>query len=235
MTDPHILSAYDEELKELRSVVSRMGGMAIDQLLAAMQALREVNTDEAETVLKNDLLLDKLELHAEKTAIGVFARRAPVADDLREVVSSIKMTTMIERMGDYAKNISRRTLDIAECSPVVMPQTLDNMADVAHRMIEDIMDAYVHRNADVAVDVWERGETLDNMHNAAYRQILARMMEVPDHINAYTHYLMIAKNLERIGDQATSIAEQIYYAITGEILEDIRPAEEEQPAAEAGF
>lgn len=230
MNDPHILSAYDEELKELRSVVSRMGGMAIDQLLAAMEALREVNVQEAEQVLQNDRKLDKMEIHAEKTAIGVFARRAPVADDLREVVSSIKMTTMIERMGDYAKNISLRTLDIAECSPVVMPQILDNMAEVAHHMIEDVMNAYVHRNADMAVDVWERDETLDNMHNAAYRQILARMMEIPDHIDAYSHYLIIAKNLERIGDQVTNIAEQIYYAITGDILEGSGHKEKEKAA-----
>ncbi len=223
MNDTHILSAYDEELKELRSIVSRMGGMAIDQLLDAMQALREVNIEDAEKVLLNDLELDRLELHAEKTTIGVFARRSPVADDLREVVSAIKMTTLIERMGDYAKNIAKRTKDISKCHPVIMPQTLDNMAELAHHMIEDVMNAYVHRNPDLAMDVWERDESLDNMHNAAYRQILARMMEAPEQINAYTHYLMIAKNLERIGDQTTNIAEQIYYTITGVMLEEARP------------
>ncbi|MEX0299501.1 MAG: phosphate signaling complex protein PhoU [Kordiimonas sp.] len=219
----HTLSAYDDELNELRSIVSRMGGLAGDQLLGSMQALKERDSEEAQRLREADKELDRLEALAEQTAIGVFARRAPVADDLREVVSALKMTTLIERMGDYAKNIAKRTLAISESHPVVLPQTLETMAETAHRMIQDVMDAYAHRSADAAMDVWESDEVLDNMHNAAYRQILARMMETPDYINVYTHYLMIAKNLERIGDQATNVAEQIYYTITGVVLEEARP------------
>ncbi|MFC3051193.1 phosphate signaling complex protein PhoU [Kordiimonas pumila] len=228
----HTLSAYDDELKELRSIVSRMGGMAADQLIAAMTALKELDRAESNRVREADKELDKLEITAERAAIGVFARRAPVADDLREVVSALKMTTLIERMGDYAKNIAKRTLAITDGKPVVMPQTLDAMAEAAHHMIQDVMDAYVHRDADAAMEVWERDETLDNMHNAAFRQILARMMEMPEYINAYTHYLMIAKNLERIGDQATNIAEQIYYTITGIMLEDARRPKNDKTSTE---
>jgi phosphate transport system protein len=218
----HIVKAYDNELKDLRSIVSRMGGLAEEQLVAAMKALRELDADGAWHVRSSDRALDQLELEAERAAIVVFARRAPVADDLREVVAALKMTGIIERIGDYAKNISKRTLAINEAAPVVMPLLLDQMADEARRMIQDVMDAYVHRDADSAMEVWERDEALDNLHNAAYRQILARMMENPNQIGALTHFLMIAKNLERIGDQATNIAEQVYYTITGVMLEDAR-------------
>ncbi|WP_417451687.1 phosphate signaling complex protein PhoU [Kordiimonas sp.] len=218
----HIVKAYDDELKELRSIVSRMGGLAEEQLVAAMKALKEIDADAAWHVRSSDKALDQLELEAERTAIGVFARRAPVADDLREVVSSLKMTGILERIGDYAKNIAKRTLAVNEAAPVVMPQLLEQMADEARRMIQDVMDSYVHRDAEAAMDVWERDEALDNLHNAAYRQILARMMENPSQIGALTHFLMIAKNLERIGDQATNIAEQVYYTITGIMLEDAR-------------
>ncbi len=211
----HILSAYDEEIKALRSIVSRMGGMAIDQLLASMQAFREINITEAQKVVDNDKELSRLEFHAEKTAIEVFARRAPVADDLREIVSSIKMTTLIARIGDYAKNISGHTLKITEYKPVITPQTFNNMTDIVHRMIEDIMNAYAHRNTDINVDILERNETLVNVYNAMNKQILKRMAEEPDRINVYTHYLAIAECLKRIGEQAIKIAEQVYYSITG--------------------
>ena len=219
----HIVKAYDNELKDLRSIVSRMGGLAEEQLVAAMKALKECDADAAWIVRSADKALDALEIEAERTAIGVFARRAPVADDLREVVAALKMTGIIERMGDYAKNIAKRTLAVTEASPlVVMPQLLEQMAGEARRMIQDVMDSYVHRDAEAAMEVWERDEALDNLHNAAYRQILARMMETPAHIGSLTHFLMIAKNLERIGDQATNVAEQVYYTITGIMLEDAR-------------
>ncbi|NVJ98131.1 MAG: phosphate signaling complex protein PhoU [Alphaproteobacteria bacterium] len=218
----HIVKAYDHELRDLRAIVSRMGGLAEDQLVAAMQALAEFDTEKAEIVRNADKQLDALEIEAEKAAIVVFARRAPVADDLREVVSSLKMTGLIERMGDYAKNIAKRTLAVSEMGPVAVPQVLDQMAKDARKMIQDVMDAYVHRNPDLAMAVWERDEALDNLHNSAYRTILARMMETPDKIGVLTHFLMIAKNLERIGDQATNVAEQVYYTITGVMLEEAR-------------
>lgn len=224
----HILRTYDDELKEVRSVVVRMGGLAAEQLADAMRALRDQDADLAEETRAADKTLDALEVQAENTVIGVFARRAPVADDLREVVSALKMTTMIERMGDYAKNIARRSIAIANAQGVVlMPHLLDEMATEAQEMIQDVMDAYIQRGADEAMAVWERDEHLDNMYNAAYRQILARMMEAPEHIATLSHYLMIAKNLERIGDQATNVAEQVYYTITGKFLEEARQAKDE--------
>lgn len=218
----HILSTYDDELNELRSIVVRMGELATDQLMDAMRALKELDTDLAKKVRLADMELDRMEMNAERAVIGIFARRAPVADDLREVVAALKMTTMVERMGDYAKNIAKRAQEIAEGPIAVMPHMLSEMATEAHQMIQDVMDAYIQRNINTAIEVWERDETLDNMYSAAYRQTLARMVEAPEHIGILTHYLMIAKNLERIGDQSTNVAEQVHYAVTGDILEEAR-------------
>lgn len=218
----HILSTYDTELKGLRTIVVQMGDFASNQLENAMTALRQLDVEQAQKTLELDKKLDALEATAERAVIGVFARRAPVADDLREVISALKMTTMIERMGDYAKNIAKRAIPIADGSIVLMPQMLDGMSTEALKMIENVIHAYIHRDQDLAMEVWERDEHLDSMYNAAYRRILARMMENPEHISILTHYLMIAKNLERIGDQATNVAEQVYYAITGKSLDDER-------------
>ena len=219
----HIVKSYDSEIKELRSVISRMGGLVEDQLTAAMQALTECDVEAAQRIRRQDRHIDELELLVEQTAVSIFARRAPVADDLREIISSLKMSSVLERAGDYAKNIAKRTVAIAGEKPVAFPQTLDRMTDLAREMLRDVMDAYVRRNTDAALDVWYRDEQLDSLHNTAYRQILARMMEMPDHIGTWTHLLMIAKNLERIGDQATNLAEQVYYSVKGTLLEDTRP------------
>lgn len=223
----HILSTYDDELKEVRSIVIQMGDHAANQLSEAMLALRDLDLEKAKEVRASDKELDALEITAERAVIGIFARRAPVADDLREVVSALKMTTMIERMGDYAKNIAKRTFAISDGTLVVMPQLLDNMASEAHQMIQSVLEAYIKRSADDALAVWESDETLDSMYNLTYRKILARMMETPENISELTHYLMIAKNIERIGDQATNVAEQIYYAITGGNLEEARQKRDE--------
>jgi len=223
----HILSTYDDELKEVRTIVVQMGDMAATQLSEAMQALRDLDIEKANDVRLSDKKLDALEITAERAVIGVFARRAPVADDLREVVSALKMTTMIERMGDYAKNIAKRTFALSDGALVLMPEMLDKMATEAHQMIANVLEAYVKRSAEQAVAVWESDEALDNMYNLTYRKILARMMETPEYIGELTHYLMIAKNIERIGDQATNVAEQIFYAITGDNLEEARAKNDE--------
>ena len=223
----HIVASFDEELKEVRSIVSRMGGMATDQLLAAMKALQENDIETAKQVCASDRELDKLDNAAEDTAIGVFARRAPVANDLREIVSALKVTTMIERIGDYAKNIAKRTIAIAESDDVApLPTTMDQMAKAANAMIQDVMDAHAYKDPDAAMAVWLRDEALDNMHNATHEQILNLMAENPTLVKLYTHYLMIAKNLERIGDQTTNIAEQIYYSSTGKRLVENRPKQD---------
>lgn len=219
----HTLRSYDNELRELRGIVARMGGLAEEQLVTALKALREMDQAAADEVKASDKVLDNLEHEAERAAMVLFARRAPVADDLREVVAVLKMTTLIERMGDYAKNIARRAMTIAKEDPIDIPTLIEPMVDEARYMIQGSIDAFVKRDASLAVKVWEHDETLDNLHNSANRDILTDMMESPKHLGSLTHMLMIAKNLERVGDQATNIAEQVYYALTGTALEASRP------------
>ena len=219
----HTLKSYDTELDELRSIVARMGGLAESQLTGAVRALKELDCDAAKSIIKSDETLDQLERQAERASMVLFARRAPVADDLREVVSVLKMTTLVERMGDYAKNIARRALAIAAEDPIDLPDLIEPMADEAAHMIQGAMDSYVRRDQSLAVKVWEHDETLDNLHNSANRDILTDMIERPEHIGSLTHMLMIAKNLERVGDQATNVSEQVYYALTGATLDSCRP------------
>lgn len=218
----HILSAYDEELNELRGIIVRMGELASDLLGDAMQALHQLDVEKAEKTRLADKELDQLEMTAERATVGLFARRAPVADDLREVLAALKMTSMIERMGDYAKNIAKRTIAIADGDAVMIPPALDDMATEARGMVQAVVDAYVHRSAEDALAVWERDQMLDAKYEEFYHKTLARMMEQPEHIPVLNHCLMIAKNIERIGDQATNVAEQVHYAITGRALEEAR-------------
>lgn len=215
----HILRSFDDELKYLRTKVSQMGGMAEEQLANAVAALKQGNEEQANAVIKADRALDQMEREIEKASMELFARRAPLADDLREVVAALKMTTLIERMGDHSKNIAKRSKEIRYGSAVEFPKIIDNMALEAQHMISNVMDAYARRDADAAMAVWEYDERLDALHSAASRDVISRMMEFPDTLNMMTHFLMISKNLERIGDQATNIAELVYYAITGQDLE----------------
>jgi len=219
----HIVTSYDEELQDIRGIISRMGGLAAEQLQGAMKAFGERNVDLATEIRAADKELDRLDRLAEEAAIGVFARRAPVANDLREMVSALKIASMLERIGDYAKNIAKRTIAMNSGPSVQIPNVLQTMGVSAYKMLQDIMDAHAHRSPDTAINVWERDEALDNLHNAVYEKILLQMAEFPEYVNSYTHFLMIAKNLERIGDQTTNIAEQIYFTTTGSRLEDSRP------------
>lgn len=219
----HIVQSYDDELQALRSLVARMGGLAEEQLIDSVKALMSKDKVFSEKISQKDIFLDELEREIEQTTIVIFARRAPVADDLRDIVATLKISSLLERMGDYAKNIARRTSGIDGLERSDIPNMLSNMADEAAHMIRQVIDAYVHRDTEGAMFVWERDELLDNMHNAAYREILATMMDAPDKVDSLTHLVMIAKNLERIGDQATNIAEQVYYAITGTPLSQDRP------------
>jgi len=215
----HILKSYDEELDQLKTMVSQMGGLAEEQLDKALRALNGGDVKLIEEVETSDTILDQMERDVEQLSMTMFARRAPLADDLREIVAAIKMTTLIERMGDHAKNIGKRARDMINEGAFTVPPLLTTMADEARGMISNVMDAYVRRDADAAIAVWEHDEHLDSLHSAASRDIISRMMEQPETLNFMTHHLMIAKNLERIGDQATNVAELVHYAITGKELD----------------
>ncbi|WP_281301952.1 MULTISPECIES: phosphate signaling complex protein PhoU [unclassified Iodidimonas] len=219
----HTVSAYDEELNALRSIVTQMGGLAEQELAEAVAALTARDPEAAAKVIAMDKRLDALEFEADALVVQMIARRSPVADDLREIISALKITGMLERVGDFAKNIAKRVTVISQSAPVRPAATIPQMAQEAHMMISNVLEAYVERDSAKAVMVWRSDDRVDALYNSLFRELLTYMMESPSSITQSTHLLFIAKNIERIGDQATNIAEVIYFAIEGEPLEDDRP------------
>jgi phosphate transport system protein len=212
----HIVKNFDQELEHLRHTLAVMGGLAEAQLRSAVQALREQDGERASKVLAADAEVDELELEAEKSAVRLLALRQPMAIDLREIVAALKIASELERMGDYAANVGKRAIAISQMGVVrpvlALPRMADAVADAIHRTV----DAYERRDDAAALEVWRRDEEVDEMYTALFRELLTYMMEDPRSITASTHQLFIAKNIERIGDHATNIAEVVHYLVTGE-------------------
>jgi phosphate transport system protein len=214
-TTGHTLKAFDEDLDQLRASIAEMGGLAEAAISNAMRALVERDWEAAQSVIAEDKRLDALEAEVERLAVQIIALRAPMADDLREVVAALKIAGVVERIGDYAKNIAKRVAGIEE-SPNLRPLSLlPEMARIASGMVHDVLDAFVARDAAKAADVCERDRAVDDFYNSIFRTLLTFMMEDPQNITAATHLLFVAKNLERIGDHATNVAEMVYFAATG--------------------
>jgi len=218
MPSSHIVQSYDDHLDTLRSTLSRMAGRAEAQLADAVAALVERHGELAAQVIESDAVIDRMELEAERIAIEIIARRSPVADDLRELVASIKIASALERTGDYAKNIAKRASVLVHDLPLRQAGMLPEMASEVRRMILSALDAFLERDSARAVDVWYQDERVDMLHDSVFRELLTYMMESPRLITPCTHYLFIAKTLERAGDQATAIAELAYHAIEGRPL-----------------
>ena len=223
MAGDHTVTAYDRELEDLRSTIARMGGLAEAQLAAAIDALYKRDTEAAGAVIKADKEIDALESEAEKKAIASLVKRQPMADDLREIVAALKMSSEIERVGDYAKNIAKRVSAITEADRVTISRSIADMGQIVQKMLKDVLDAYIDHDVDKAMGVWERDEAVDELYNSLFRELLTYMMEDPRLITACTHLLFTAKNVERMGDHVTNIAELVYYMVTGEVLPDERP------------
>ena len=215
MPTTHIVQSYDDHLDTLRSILSRMAGRAEAQLADAVAALMERHGELAAHVIESDRSLDEMELEAERLAIEIIARRSPVADDLRELVVAIKIASALERIGDYAKNIAKRASVLVHDLPLRQLGMLPEMASEVRRMILSALDALLERDSARAVDVWYQDERVNRLNDSVFRELLTYMMESPRLITPCTHYLFIAKTLERAGDQATGIAELAYYAIEG--------------------
>jgi phosphate transport system protein len=214
----HTLKAFDEDLEQLRASVAEMGGLAEAAIAEAMKALADRDLDAALKVIEDDRKLDGLEAEVEAQAVRIIALRAPMADDLREVVAALKIAAVLERIGDYAKNIAKRTQAISD-SPDLKPLSLlPEMARIVAEMVHDALDAFVARDAEKARRVCERDRAVDDFYNSIFRTLLTFMMENPGTITAATHLLFIAKNLERMGDHATNVAEMVHYAASGERL-----------------
>lgn len=220
MPTAHTVKSFDEDLRHLRALIGEMGGLAKDQVDRSVSALVDRNADEAKSVVESDARIDLLEAEVEQLAISTIARRAPMADDLREVIAALKISSVVERIGDYAKNNAKRVTSISQDSPIRPMVIVPEMARIVSGMVHDALDAYARRDEALARDVWMRDANVDEYYNSLFRALLTFMMENPHHITPSTHLLFIAKNLERIGDHATNIAEVVYYTATGEHLTD---------------
>jgi phosphate transport system protein len=218
MATGHTLKAFDEDLNQLRASIAEMGGLAEAAIAASMRALAGRDSEGAREVVEGDRRIDSFEAEIERLAVRIIALRAPMADDLREVVAALKIVGLVERIGDYAKNIAKRVPAI-EDSPNLRPLSLlPEMGRIVAEMVRSALDAFVARDSAKAASVCERDKAVDDFYNSIFRTLLTFMMESPNNITASTHLLFVAKNLERIGDHATNIAEMVYFAATGSHL-----------------
>lgn len=222
----HTVSAFDEEIDALRSLIGQMGGLAEAQVADAIEVLVRRDASRALKVVARDDEIDRLELEAERMAVTMIALRAPLADDLREIIAALKISAVIERIGDYAKNIAKRVPILTQAAPIGPAIIIPQMARVAGSMVRDTLDAYVNRDPQLASEVMARDPQVDDYYNSLFRSLLTYMMENPHHITPSAHLLFIAKNLERIGDHATNIAEMVYFSATGEHLGERMRADE---------
>ena len=222
--DQHIASVFDRDLEAIQAQIMKMGGLVEAAIRDGALSLETRDEDLAEDVRKGDKAIDGLEELINEEAARVIALRAPIASDLRLILSVIKISANLERIGDYAKNMAKRTGVLAQMAPVNdSTGALRRMAREVERMLNDALDAYVQRDAELALDVISRDRDVDQMYNALFREFLTFMMEDPRNITACMHLHFIAKNIERMGDHVTSIAEQVVYLVTGEHPEEDRP------------
>ena len=207
MNAAHTVKAFDDDLDQLRATISQMGGLAEAAIAESMRALVQRDTEAADRVVESDREIDRLEADIEKHAVQIIALRAPMADDLRDVIAALKIASVVERIGDYAKNISKR-VHVIDASQQIEPLSLlPEMGRIAREMVHNVLDAFAARDAQKAIAVCERDRAMDDFYNSIFRTLLTFMMENPHNITPATHLLFIAKNLERIGDHATTVAE----------------------------
>ena len=223
MVSEHTVKSYDDELKNLNQTIAQMGGLAEAQLQSAIEALVKRDSDLAAQVVQSDARIDALELQISNMTIRMLALRQPMAQDLREVVAALKISSDIERIGDYAANVAKRAIALSHTPPIQPANGIPRMARLAQQIIKDVLDAYIEHDADKALEVWQRDEEVDGMYNSMFRELLTYMMEDPRNISPCTHLLFIAKNIERIGDHATNIAETIHFLVLGRPIEALRP------------
>jgi phosphate transport system protein len=197
------------------------------QLAAALEALIRRDVDQAAQVVVADHRIDQLEAQIDQHTIGMLARRQPMAKDLREIVGALKTANILERIGDYAKNVAKRTATIAPMPPVPPVQTIFRLGELAQEMVKDVLDAYLSRDVGKADAVRLRDRELDALYTSIFRELLTYMIEDPRSITGCTHLLFVAKHIERVGDHATNIAEVVHFLVTGEMPTDVRPREDE--------
>jgi len=219
----HIVTSFELDLKKLRDMIAGMGGLVERAVADATTALLDHDPAIAASVVEMDPKIDAEERAVEQFAVRLLALRQPVADDLRQVVSALKVITDLERIGDYAANVAKRSLVVNKMASTFALTGLGQMARLVQQNLKTVIDAAGDGDPQKAVTVWRADQAVDDLYNTIFRELITYMMEDARSITACTHLLFIAKNLERIGDHATNIAELTYYAVTGESLPDFRP------------
>ncbi len=230
----HLVKSYEQELKRLADLMAEMGGLVESQMALAAQAVVQQDGAAAQRAIEIDPRVDALEREVEQFVIRLLALRQPVANDLRKIVAALKITSDLERIGDYAANVAKRSLVLAQFP---LPYSLTGIAHMA-RMVQEnlkaVIDAVSETDAAKAIAVWRSDQAVDDIYNTIFRELITYMIEDPRNITPCTHLLFIAKNLERIGDHATNIAEKVHYTATGEVLPETRPKGEQSPYAGLG-
>jgi phosphate transport system protein len=222
----HTVKAFDEDINRLRGLISEMGGRAELALTRAMTALNTGDLELAAEVIRDDKRIDALEAEVELLAVQTIALRAPMADDLREMIASLKIVSVVERIGDYAKNIAKRVALLNESRSIEAIPLLMSMSELVTSLVRDSLDSFARRDAALAKNVTVRDKPIDDFYNSIFRALVTFMMENPRSISESAHLLFVAKNLERIGDHATNIAEMVHYVVTGTRLEDREKGED---------
>ena len=224
MTDSHIVSSFDRDLADLNQLVARLGGLAEQQFAAAIDALENRDASSIDAIVAGDSELDQLEQDLNDRAIEVIATRAPMATDLRSILSAVKIASVLERVGDYAKNIAKRShVIINEETNRSDTISLARIADIVQGMLGQALDAYATGNAEQAMEVWERDQEVDDLYSSLHSDLLTVIANGVEQASVSSHFLFIAKNIERIGDHTTAVAEQVYFQVNGSMPADERP------------
>ena len=219
----HTVRSYEEDLKRLRDMIVRMGGLAERQVAEAAESLVERDSDLAAEVVQRDIQLDQLEREIEAFCVRLLALRQPMGPDLRLIIAAMKICHDLERIGDYARSAAKRSIVLAQQPLLGSMNGFSRMAALVQANLKGAIDALVMEDAAKADEIWASDEPVDDIYNGIFREMLTFMMEDPRNITAATHLLFVAKNLERIGDHATNIAETVHFAVKGETLDDARP------------
>ena len=223
MSTDHIVKSFDQALEQLKKSIVQMGGLAERQLDQAMECLVKRDTVLAAAVIEADAQLDGYENEVDQAAIRFLALRQPMASDLREVLSALKIAADLERIGDYSANLAKRAIALSQVPPMRTVGALAGMAKLVQEIVKEVLDAYIERDLSRALDAWRRDEEVDDLYTSLFREMLELMMEDPRNITPSTHLLFAAKNIERIGDHATNIAETVHFLIEGQHLARARP------------
>ena len=212
----HTVRAFANEISQLRGLIAEMGGLAEVAIRDSIQALVQRDEEKAREIVANDPRIDALEAEVDRLVVRIIALRAPMADDLREVIAALKISGVIERIGDYAKNIAKRVIQFEGPAQIEPMMLVPAMAEIVQGMVRDVLNAYGARDPQLAVEVIRRDDKVDQFYNSIFRNLVTFMIEKPATIGDAAQLLFVARNLERMGDHATNVAEMVYFAATGE-------------------